>query len=754
MLSIKEFVRELVKVLQERRNFDQENMIHAMFSNVIVNQNLIERINSESLKKAALEQGRTFNGTASRIVNVISAESFSRWLKEDVRINENTLKAFVNDLLVPNNLASENDKRDSRDIVANAFVEIIRFYAHTNRHNEPTTVVITYDKYIEIIANELKISHYEAVLTTLPDLDFSWKENSVDERVHFLHEKMGAINNANQNLLEVVIGDSDNTRVFLHKVEDSIYRINTYRSWIYVREIMKHLFKKHDVDQSERNIYDSIYRVLNTLSKNEILPDMTDFNNCFYTFPNEYDMILDNKSQVTDNLLALFFKTSSLVILYNLNQRIRKNFKLAEANDEIVPPKIQILQNIKKSAAELEIEDEIQLKLYGYYYLYKHHVENKSDKYISAIAEYFYQDFFALVNDKKLQDKYLFGVDKELTKILESLYKRFYYEEKFFLYRGYDVQEIDEPCGFMRWDLLDRKIARDFLDIVFPNHDESKFNSNAELVFNHITPLLTDEKFILRPANSDDIGKLILLNNPVPPFRRAMYIPSNENEITQAVNKHMVWLIEQNIDGNRALACAAIILKYNFDKSNASDYASFNSDSLNTNYAMEYFEKVKRPFAFVDFDSVITYSGRNIAGGETNDIRAFRNKSYRGYGFQRLMMVLCEELAEEIYKADYIVGTVSSLNKFSRRNFALQGYKPCRSVMYGLDEGMEESPFYVFINGRADIKPTQEQDGEWFNTISEEAYEYQDVLETLDIEEDDYWEDKKVPRMFMLLQLR
>ena len=556
--------------------------------------------------------------------------------------------------------------------------------------------------------------------------------------------------------IEVVIGDSDNTRVFLNKVEDSIYRINTYRSWIYVREIMKYLFKKCNVNQSEENIYGSIYSILKTLSENEILPDMTDFNNCFYTFPNEYDLNLDNKSQVTDNLLTLFFKTSSLVILYNLNQRIRKNFKLSEANDEIVPPKIQIIQSIKKSAAELKIEDEIQRRLYEYYYLYKHHVENKSDKYISAIAEYFYQDFFALVNDKKLQDKYLFGVDEDLTKILESLYKRFYYEEKFFLYRGYDAQEIDEPCGFMRWDLLDRKIARDFLKIAFPNHDESNFNSNAELVFNHITPLLTDEKFILRPANSDDIGKLILLNNPVPPFRRAMYVPSNESEMTEAVNKHMVWLVEQNVDGNRALACAAIILKYNFDKSNASDYAIFNSDSLNTNYAMEYFEQVKRPFAFVDFDSVITYSGRNIVGGETNDIRAFRNKSYRGYGFQRLMMVLCEELAEEIYKADYIVGTVSSLNKFSRRNFALQGYKPHGSAIYGLDEGMEESPFYVFINGRADIKPTQEQDGEWFDTISEEANEYQNqgVLETLGIEENDYWKDKKVPRMFMLLQLR
>ena len=200
MLSIKEFVRELVKVLQGRMNFDQENIIHIMFSNVIVDQNLIDHINSQSLKKAALEQGRKFNGTASRIVNFISAESFSKWLKDDVKINENTLKAFVNDLLVPNNLASENDGRDSRDIVANAFVEIINSYAHTNRHNEPPTVVITYDKYIEIIANELHLSRYEAVLTTLPDLNFSWTENSVDERVHFLHTKMDAINNANQNL--------------------------------------------------------------------------------------------------------------------------------------------------------------------------------------------------------------------------------------------------------------------------------------------------------------------------------------------------------------------------------------------------------------------------------------------------------------------------------------------------------------------------------------------------------------------------
>lgn len=267
--------------------------------------------------------------------------------------------------------------------------------------------------------------------------------------------------------------------------------------------------------------------------------------------------------------------------------------------------------------------------------------------------------------------------------------------------------------------------------------------------------MLTDEEFILRPANGNDIDNIIALNNPMPPFRRAIYIPSNEKEIRSAVDKHMAWIIEQEAqDGTRHLACAAIILKYEFDISKESIFLGFNSDSLNNNFAEEYYQKVQRSFNFVDFDSVLTYSGRGIIS--TND--TFSSQSYRGYGFQRLMMVLCEELAVSIYNADYIVGAVSPFNRFSRRNFALQGFRSRGVVMYELDEGMVESPYNKFIEGKSDIKPTKFQTDEWMTIVDKEIYkDPEENLKRLGLDQndyDDYWEDKKVPRIFMLLPLK
>lgn len=109
----------------------------------------------------------------------------------------------------------------------------------------------------------------------------------------------------------------------------------------------------------------------------------------------------------------------------------------------------------------LVFKDENRKLLYEFLFLYNK-VNHESAKYKSVVAEYFYEDFFSFVNTKTIQDKYLSVADKQLYDGIVNLYKMFYYEMKYSIYRGYDENTIDEPNGFMQCDLLDRKISRDF----------------------------------------------------------------------------------------------------------------------------------------------------------------------------------------------------------------------------------------------------------------------------------------------------
>lgn len=569
-----------------------------------------------------------------------------------------------------------------------------------------------------------------------------------DEARHFLHAKSESINNSLEKLLDTIVEEKDR-RKFVKKVEASLYQLYSYRCWLYVFKVLGFILQqKKGITPDTETLYNEMYSVLSAMTRVTDVHNVIELQTCLDSFPDEYQRIISDVEETVDNLFTLFFKLSSQIILLDLGVKMRDNFTLTYSDDEIVPPKEYFVQYNSNEVDRMTFLDEESKRLYEFYFLYEK-IKRGSSKYKAAAADYFYEEFFTFVNNVIIQDKYLSNNSK-LAQNIENLYKIFYYEMKYPLYRGYDINAVDEPLGFMRHDLLDRKISRDFINLAFPEFKEENFDLSARLVFKHMTPRLVDEEFILRPANEQDIENILALNYPIPPYRRAIYVPSNESEIREAVSRHMVWLIEQRSNDNEiyCLACAAIILKYIYDPTGqTSNFDVFNSDSLNTEYAKEYYKNVKRPFCFVDFDSVLTYSGRdlNISGA------AFSERSYRGYGFQRLMMVLCEELAVSVYNSDYIVGTVSSFNRFSRHNFALQGFKKQNDAMYGLDEGMDESPFSKFINGE---DATAEQIKEWKLAVNKEIDENQDILDRLGITTEEYWDDEKVPRMFMLLPLK
>lgn len=256
----------------------------------------------------------------------------------EFNIAANVLDSFVINYLIPNNLISEKNDVSNSDKIATAFVDIINSYAFPNRRNSLTAPILTYDKYIGIIKDSLAVSRYESVLLTLPDLDFAWQDMCHDEAKHFLHKKKNEIDNTENGLLDVIV-ETNNRQKFVKKVEASIYQFYAYRSWLYVRQMIKFILRNHDENPSEENVYNSVYSVLSALERNPMLPDHGDFVECLNSFPNEYHRIIGSREEIVDNLLALFVELSSQVILLNMNVQMHKNFKLVSAHNEIIPPK-------------------------------------------------------------------------------------------------------------------------------------------------------------------------------------------------------------------------------------------------------------------------------------------------------------------------------------------------------------------------------------------------------------------------------
>lgn len=263
-------------------------------------------------------------------------------------------------------------------------------------------------------------------------------------------------------------------------------------------------------------------------------------------------------------------------------------------------------------------------------------------------------DFFSLVNKKELQNNLLLSSDnniRQYSKIF-NLYHLFYKHIKYSLYRTTWKVNDTNGWGLMRYSLTDREIVLRYVKAFIKD-------KTTEVPFNRLKHDGSVGKFVIRLATKDDIDNIMLLSEPPIPYRRAIFINSTKDELDEAASKKQMWVIEEIIDGVRILACSTIIL---YNDSNH-HYDMFYAAEMNERYREKYYGGNNPNFKYMDFDSILVNDGRSGIG----------KQSYRGYGFQRLMLILAEELAT-IMKCDYICATVSTFNQSSKRNFELNGY--------------------------------------------------------------------------------
>ena len=354
--------------------------------------------------------------------------------------------------------------------------------------------------------------------------------------------------------------------------------------------------------------------------------------------------------------------------------------------------------------------------------------ENTSDELINRAANDFFVDFFSFVNTKDIQNNLLLKSDRNIRQYSKTfnLYHLFYKHIKYALYRTtWKVNEAN-GWGLMRYSLTDREIVLRYIAAFIKD-------KASEGMFNRLKHDGSVGKFVIRLATKDDIDNIMLLSEPPIPYnRRAIFINPDEDELNEAVSKKQIWVIEELINGDEILACSAIIL-YN-DKN--CHYEAFHAVEINERYRKKYYKGDNPNFKYMDFDSILVNDGRSNIG----------TQSYRGYGFQRLMLILAEELAT-IMKCDYICATVSTFNQSSKRNFDLNGYMVEYNEKYPFKE---PSRFYHYITTKASEQEVEQNKKD----IEFEVSKHGDTFVSLNISKEEYVKETTAPRDFVVLNLK
>lgn len=572
---------------------------------------------------------------------------------------------------------------------------------------------LTYTKLIEIIQESLGISKYDAVTLTIPDKQLQWEDAPNDHTVHFLNSYKEEID-ASDNVLEILKTISKNCSDLddyfkVDRLRKSVVQIYTYQYHLCFEKIFRKLFNNANDETIYKILHNFLFKICRKCDSYDNMKDKV----------NEVLNYLDNQQETSgyelliEEMAICFYKLSSFVLLSE-RDTIKPNFSLT-------PLTINEYDEIERIVDEVTECTDKKEKIRKYSRLHKR-LRNKTSEYINVVCNECYKDFFRLVNDVNIQDELILVEDPEQEESLKeeilALYYLIYSNVKYKLYRGY--KRIESNAGIMRNSLFDRVIVMDYL----------KEGVDKEKAFRYLKTNNEHSDFILRLANENDITSIIKLNNPPKPYRRAIYVKSDDDEIRAAINEKSVWVIEEQNDNERNIACVAIII--------SSKMMGFNSTDLNKNYEIKYYGKENPDANYLDFDSVLVNDGRS----------GVNTRSYRGYGFQRLCLVLAEELAKE-RDCDYICATVSTFNGPSKRNFALNGYHVADNAVYPLKDG--NSSFYDYITN-PDTPEEEKIENE--AKVEREIEKYGSILDGLKIDRDRYREDKDVPRDFVVLKLK
>lgn len=576
-----------------------------------------------------------------------------------------------------------------------------------------------YSQLINILFNNLKkinsnITKYHAVLLTIPDSQFIWNDEYNDITKHFLDEKKNDIEQSQADILDVII--SNNVDHFAKRAYASLIEPYTYRYFNYFFK----MFKKIINNTNNYDVYNKMLSLLDLLCNDPVIINIIDVHE-IKSFLNK--VLRNSLNEKRFEYISICFnKLVSAIIYINIKGEIPGTFILRPLIYDMDNKFIQEYAALKTMIGE---EENPNNKIECYKKLYNL-LQEQQKEIIDYVASELSFDFFAFVNNKEIQDSLIYNSNMSYDKIIK-LYNIFYENIKYRLYRNYS--KINEYKGLIRYDLIDRYIALQYVD-------KMNYDNLTEYKFEHIKHDRSIGDFVIRQANINDLDSIKQLNNPTPPYRRAIYVKSDDHEIETAINNKEVWIIEECITNvilkreTRSIACVAIIL----DSYNKHD--DFNTDSLTKKFAQKYRNRVNRNFRYLDFDSVLTNDGRSNIG----------NYSYRGCGFQRLMLIFAEILACKL-KCDYICATVSTLNKSSKRNFILNGYILENDDKYTLDG---DSQFYIYITSD---DATQEEKESYSLKVNDECGFFKDTFDRLNISKENYKKDKDVPRNFVVLNL-
>lgn len=569
---------------------------------------------------------------------------------------------------------------------------------------------ISYNEYIELICDCLHITNYQAAALTLPDSEFIWADVNIDVLDHFLKPYEKEINNSKNvfYLLKKISKDPS--------APDRVLKaIRSYTDKRYLRRAVSS-FYSNNAHLYVKNFFAQITGTSDKLEQDKIMEFLEDLCDRLDKYNNPqinslYDYIYEKNVNSEINLCICIYKLSCYVLYYEVSGGDLAKFPIIPlvADDSY-------LNFYKATVMQIEATSDINQKL-TQYSLLSHLLSTKSEEFINRFAMDLLtrSEFFSVINNSEVQD-HLFKEKRNLMEDIKHLYETVYSRIKFQLYRGY--KDIGSYAGLMRHSFNERIIALRFIE-----------QNMAPLSFTHNNGSDSSGEFILRLANSEDIDDILMLNNPPDnPYRRAVYVKSEQYEIEDAISKQCVYVIEEIMENNiRNIACVAAILRCI-----SSNRIAYNSDLINAEYVRKHFQAVKAPFTYIDFDSVLVNDGR--CGKNT--------KSYRGYGFMRLFLVLAEEIAVK-EKHHYVSATVSAFNRPSKRNFILNGYKFESFQKYTFDS---ESEYYKHL-----LNDPMEMSRHKIITQSELDM-YRKTFD-FSIDEQAYFQDIVAPREFMLLLL-
>lgn len=577
-------------------------------------------------------------------------------------------------------------------------------------------VVLLTDELHEI---EIGCSFYDAVMLTVPDDAFRWRDVYNDPATHFLDGVREDIESADAAVFDVVV---ENTPWLIDRSWHSVFSVYTYRDFEYV-ELM---FRKISGLNDDRVIYERLSELLRKLCDDAALADFFGVRAVDY-LNNLRPADELNETELRHELNDLFVCLTKLfcgVIIFSAKGSLPKGFDIAPSMAELSNEYAGRLRTMETNLRN-NPEKNVKLDLYRDLYSLICHGGLKGEIQ-NFIADRHYYKFFKLVNSEEIQQDF---IGEDYDEIFE-LYKMFDNQMKYKLYRGgSSLSERDK--GIMRYSLTERRIVLRYLK----SREE---NPAAKENFERVSANNSAMSFVLRQAADSDFEAIRKLNNPPEPYRRAIFVKSDDIEIEEAIGNKEAFVVEEIVNGNSTLACVAIILD------SARQHNDFNADRLCADYARD-FERVNgRAPKFLDFDSVITNNGKSETG----------RKSYRGLAFQRLMLVLAEELAKR-GDCDYVCATVSSFNAPSKRNFDLAGYEFIKNEKYEFtEEG--DSGFWKWLQAQP-----EEIRQEYNEKIKKELEEVDErnrtgraVLDELRIEEESYRLDKDVPRNFLVLKLK